>query len=68
MNPGAEVFDDSDEENMDPETREKHRRFEEKRAGHYGNEAKIALQRAKELMKGDEGDGDGEEEVDMDGE
>ncbi|ORY34999.1 hypothetical protein BCR39DRAFT_515999 [Naematelia encephala] len=50
-NAGLEVFDDSEEEFMDEEARRRHEQFQKKRGKHYGNEAKIALQKAKELLK-----------------
>jgi protein phosphatase inhibitor 2 len=62
----GEVFDDSDEENMDEETRARHREFERKRAGHYGNEAAFALKQAKELLDKDV-DMESEEDEEVDG-
>ncbi|ODO00608.1 hypothetical protein L198_02928 [Cryptococcus wingfieldii CBS 7118] len=49
----GEVFDDSEDE-MDEETRARHKEFNKKRNNHYSNEAAIALKRAKELMQKEE--------------
>ena len=54
----GEVFSDSEEE-MDEETRARHKEFAQKREAHYSREAAIALRRAREL-----GNGDGDEDED----
>lgn len=46
---GSEVFADSDEEHMDEEQKAHKRDFNKKRAMHYGNEAALALKKAKEM-------------------
>jgi protein phosphatase inhibitor 2 len=48
------VFADSDEEAMDEEAKAHKRDFEKKRAMHYGQEAALALQRAKEMAEDEE--------------
>lgn len=51
---GSEVFADSDEENLDEEQKAHKRDFNKKRAMHYGNEAALALKKAKEMKDEDE--------------
>jgi len=46
----GEVFDESDEE-MDEETRARHKEFEKKRGQHYSKEAAFAMKKAKELLQ-----------------
>ncbi len=60
----GEVFSDEDEE-MDEETRARHKEFERKRGMHYSKEAAFAMRKARELEDGEEEgevDGEGEEE------
>lgn len=54
---GSSVFADSDEEGMDEEQRAHKRDFEKKRAKHYGQEAALALKKAREMEDEDEDDG-----------
>ena len=59
----GEVFDDSDQE-MDEETRERHKEFERKREAHYSKEAAFAMRKARELLneeEADEDEGEGED-------
>lgn len=51
---GSEVFADSDEEAMDEETKAHKRDFEKKRAMHYGQEAAVALKKAREMEEDDD--------------
>lgn len=46
----GEVFDDSDEE-MDEETKARHKEFEKKRGAHYSKEAAFAMKKARELLQ-----------------
>ena len=59
------VLDDEegevDWENMDEESREKHRRFSTKRSNHYGNEA-AALAKGKEMMENEQALEDSDDE------
>ncbi len=50
----GEVFSEEDEE-MDEETKERHRAFERKREMHYSKEAAFAKRKAKELLAREEG-------------
>ncbi|WWD20066.1 hypothetical protein CI109_104539 [Kwoniella shandongensis] len=59
----GEVFSDSDEE-MDEETKAKHREFEKKRNSHYSKEAAFAMKKAKELLQKEDEEAEAEEEVD----
>lgn len=60
----GEVFSDSEEE-MDEETKARHKEFEKKRNSHYSKEAAFAMRKAKELLQKEEeeegGDDDDEE-------
>ncbi|ORX38008.1 hypothetical protein BD324DRAFT_624143 [Kockovaella imperatae] len=60
----GEVFSDSDED-MDEETRARHKEFERKRGAHYSKEAAFAMRKAKELLAKED---DEEEEEDAEGE
>lgn len=53
---GSSVFADSDEEGMDEEQRAHKRDFEKKRAKHYGQEAALALKKAREMEEDEEED------------
>ncbi|WVQ75222.1 hypothetical protein IAR50_004834 [Cryptococcus sp. DSM 104548] len=57
----GEVFDDSEDE-MDEETKARHKEFNKKRNNHYSNEAAIALKKAKELMQKEEAEEEAAEE------
>lgn len=46
----GEVFSDSEEE-MDEETKARHKEFEKKRNSHYSKEAAFAMRKAKELLQ-----------------
>lgn len=48
------MFADSDEEAMDEETKAHKRDFEKKRAMHYGQEAAVALKKAREMEEDDD--------------
>ena len=58
----GEVFSDSDEE-MDEETRERHKEFERKRDAHYSREAAFAMRKARELEEDEEEDEEGGDEA-----
>ena len=64
----GEVFSDSEEE-MDEETRARHKEFERKREMHYSREAAFAMRKARELLEGgDEAeDANGEAKVKVNG-
>lgn len=53
MQNSGEVFSDSDEE-MDEETRARHKEFEKKRGAHYSKEAAFAMKKARELLAKEE--------------
>lgn len=50
----AGVFADSDDEGLDEEAKAHKRDFEKKRAMHYGQEAALALKKAREMAEEDE--------------
>ncbi|KAK8849442.1 hypothetical protein IAR55_004774 [Kwoniella newhampshirensis] len=60
----GEVFSDSDEE-MDEETKAKHREFEKKRNSHYSKEAAFAMKKAKELLQKEDEEAEAEEARDV---
>ena len=64
------MFSDSDEE-MDEETKARHKEFEKKRGAHYSKEAAFAMRKARELLQQEDEeeiedrDGDGDVEIDQ---
>lgn len=65
----GEVFSDSEEE-MDEETKARHKEFEKKRNSHYSKEAAFAMRKAKELLQKEEeeeeDEGNAKEKMDLD--
>ncbi|OWZ42533.1 hypothetical protein C361_03634 [Cryptococcus neoformans Tu259-1] len=57
----GEVFSDSEEE-MDEETKARHKEFEKKRNSHYSKEAAFAMRKAKELLQKEEEEEEEDEE------
>ncbi|WVO23324.1 uncharacterized protein IAS62_004674 [Cryptococcus decagattii] len=57
----GEVFSDSEEE-MDEETKARHKEFEKKRTSHYSKEAAFAMRKAKELLQKEEEEGEGDDD------